>query len=166
MKHAFAAALAALLLVLATLSPARAAPVDDARLLEKRAPAIPIDQIKILDVSYGGTGCPAGSAAWTISEDKTALTVIYDNFIASAGQNVSYTENRKFCQLSVKMKFPQGLTFSLHELIARGSVQLDDGTWGKHQSLWYFSGERRQAVPVLNQARRFVGLTEASHGPM
>ena len=39
--------------------------------LVKRSPPIPLDQIEILDIQYGGSGCPAGSAAWDLSEDKT-----------------------------------------------------------------------------------------------
>ncbi len=40
--------------------------------LVKRSPRpIPLDQIEILDIQYGGSGCPAGSAAWDLSEDKT-----------------------------------------------------------------------------------------------
>lgn len=62
-------------------SPVTNEPVDDAFEsseadvdLDKRSPPIPWDQIKIEDVVYGGSGCPAGSAAWSISSDKQALT--------------------------------------------------------------------------------------------
>lgn len=71
--------------------------------LDKRSAPIPWDQIQILDFVYGGSGCPAGTAAWSISPDKSALTIIYDNFIASVGPNVSYVHSRQFCQLSVKV---------------------------------------------------------------
>lgn len=42
-------------------------------------------EVAIGQVQFGGEGCPAGSANAALSEDKRTVTVLFDNFTASAG---------------------------------------------------------------------------------
>jgi hypothetical protein len=47
--------------------------------------------------------------------------------------------------LAVRIKYPQGLSFTLYKLDTRGFAALDDGVTGKHKSTYYFSGSTNQA---------------------
>jgi hypothetical protein len=59
-------------------------------------------------VSYAGSGCNAGTVASVLSSDKSTLTLLYDSFVAQAGEGLSPSEYRKNCQLNVGLKYPQG----------------------------------------------------------
>ncbi|KAJ3345298.1 hypothetical protein HDU91_007394, partial [Kappamyces sp. JEL0680] len=64
-------------------------------------------------ITYGGSGCPAGSVATAFSADRTIFTMIYDSFIASSGTGVPVTESRKNCQVNVDMHYPQGWSYAI-----------------------------------------------------
>src|SRR5437868_14630846 len=66
------------------------------------APAAP-DNVSIDVVSVNGSGCPAGTSSVVISDDKTAFTVFYSDFLASAGGNAPPTAFRKNCQISLRV---------------------------------------------------------------
>ncbi|KAI9029507.1 hypothetical protein DFJ74DRAFT_765303 [Hyaloraphidium curvatum] len=138
------------LALLALAASALASPVVG---LDKRQPAIPYDQISIEDVTYGGSGCPGGSAAVSISDDKQALTVLYDDFAAQSPGTPA--QGREFCQLSVKLKYPQGLSFAVYQVDTRGFAALDAGTNGRQRTTLYFQGETDQATFTTNFAGPF-----------
>jgi hypothetical protein len=61
------------------------------------------------DPTYGGSGCPQGSANVTLSSDKKSFTVIMDQFTAAAGPNYPMPyKDRKNCQINVDMHIPEG----------------------------------------------------------
>ncbi|KAF2157344.1 hypothetical protein K461DRAFT_219803, partial [Myriangium duriaei CBS 260.36] len=95
-------------------------------------------------VTYGGTGCPAGTVASVISDDRTTMTLIFDQYVASIGTGVSVVENRKNCQLNVKIHYPPGFQFSLFSADYRGYAGLDKGVTGVQKSTYYFSGQTQQ----------------------
>jgi len=102
------------------------------------------NEVYIQGMTYGGSGCPNGSVAQSISNDRQTFTLIFDSYIASVGPGVPITEGRKNCQLNVKMHYPQGWTFSLLSSDYRGYMQLDAGLRGTHKSTYYFAGDTRQ----------------------
>ncbi|KAI9028025.1 hypothetical protein DFJ74DRAFT_752015 [Hyaloraphidium curvatum] len=148
MKNAARSALVALLLLAALFAANAAASLIEhdgeapAIDLEERA-AIPFDQISIEARDAGGAAAPPDP----IAGNRQTMTVIYDSFIAQTGPGFTYKDNRRFCQLSVKIKFPQGLTFTISELVARGFANLDSGVKGKSVATFYFS---RQANLNIN----------------
>lgn len=52
------------------------------------------------------------------------MQVLYDQFDASVGPGVPIFRNREFCQLNVKIHYPQGLSFTITKLDARGFAQV------------------------------------------
>lgn len=95
-------------------------------------------------VTYGGTGCPAGTVASVISSDRTTMTLIFDSYVASLGPGVAVTENRKNCQLNIDLLYPSGFQFSLLSADYRGYGALDAGVNGTQKSTYYFSGQTAQ----------------------
>lgn len=79
-----------------------------AALPSERRNGPPADQVQIVKVVAGGTGCPEGTVHNSTSTDKTLITLIYDNYVASSGPGVSAKEHQKSCQLNLKIHFPQG----------------------------------------------------------
>lgn len=70
--------------------------------------ATPPSGVQITGVSYAGSGCNAGTVASILSSDLSTLTLLYDSFVAQAGNGLSPSEYRKNCQLNVGLKYPQG----------------------------------------------------------
>ncbi|KAL9115906.1 MAG: hypothetical protein Q9227_000274 [Pyrenula ochraceoflavens] len=101
-------------------------------------------QVHINNVAYGGTGCPQGTVATAISEDKTTMTLIFDSYVASMGKGVALTENRKNCQLNIDLTYPGGFQFSVFSADYRGYAALDKGVTGSQKSTYYFSGQTAQ----------------------
>jgi hypothetical protein len=116
-------------------------------LLLSAFPALAQDT-RIVGFTYGGNGCPGGSATGMISPDQKALTVIFDQFQAKAGPGVSISDNRAFCQLLVDLRFDPGWQVSIFDATFRGFADLQKGVVGTHQTSYYFSGSPLTSGPV------------------
>jgi hypothetical protein len=100
--------------------------------------------VTIRSVSYAGSGCPAGSVAENVAPDLTALTLLFDSYIAEAGPGVPFREKRKNCQINIDLNFPQGWSFTLFKADYRGYAALERGTTGEQVSTYYFQGDSSQ----------------------
>jgi Domain of unknown function (DUF4360) len=101
------------------------------------APALANSRIEILQASYGGNGCPAGSANVAVSPDGQELNFLFDNFIALG--NIA-TESRKSCNISIPIKVPAGFQVSIDDMDYQGYVA--PGTKGILRSEYFFAGSR------------------------
>ncbi|KAL2266834.1 hypothetical protein VTJ83DRAFT_6186 [Remersonia thermophila] len=97
-------------------------------------------EIEIKGFTYGGSGCPAGSIGYMFSDDRTTLTLLYDEFIAAAGEGTQVKDRRKNCQLNLKLHYPQGWQFSIFRADYRGHVTLPKGATGTATANYFFSG--------------------------
>jgi Domain of unknown function (DUF4360) len=99
--------------------------------------ALANSRVEILQPSYGGNGCPAGSASANVSPDGQELTVLFDKFIALGN---SPSESRKSCNLTIPIRVPQGFQISLYDADYRGYVA--PGTTGTLRAEYFFAGSR------------------------
>jgi hypothetical protein len=74
--------------------------------------------------TYSGSGCPTNSIGLTLSQDSSAMTVIFDNFIATSGQNVKTREARKQCTINIDLDFENGWTYAISDVTYRGYVNV------------------------------------------
>jgi hypothetical protein len=116
-------------------------------------------QVTIQSISYGGTGCPQGSVGSFISADRTTFTIIFDTFVASLGNGVAVTENRKNCQLNINLQYPSGFQYSVLGTTFRGYAALTAGVSGTQSATYYFSGSSTQASTSTN----FKGPTSGDY---
>jgi hypothetical protein len=116
------------------------------------APAAPIQNgagpdptmVGLISFSYGGSGCPQGSAALVLSADRTSLALTMEMYTVSHGPGIRVTENRKNCQLNAKLHYPSGWQFSIFSTTYSGYASLDSGVTGLLKSTYYFSGSTLQ----------------------
>ncbi len=118
------------------------------------ASAAPVDgpsghEVEIAGLSFAGSGCSAGSVASLLSDDLTAITLLYDSFIALAGSGSSAADKRKNCQVAVKLHYPSGWQFTVLRVDYRGYAGLQKGDSGTCKATYYFSGEREQVSSTL-----------------
>ena len=96
--------------------------------------------VTIEDVQYNGSGCPIGSVAENISEDKLAFTLAFSEYVAEAGPGIPISASRKNCQIIVSMKYPQGWSWSVVSFDYRGYAFLDRNIEGTQKVSYYFQG--------------------------
>jgi hypothetical protein len=105
-------------------------------------------QVQIRNITYGGTGCPAGSVSQNISADAQAFTLLFDSFTAEAGPGVDASSGRRNCQIAVDLQYPAGWTYSVFSVDHRGFAQLDPGVIGEQSASYYFQGATQTGTLV------------------
>ncbi|MFJ6687745.1 DUF4360 domain-containing protein [Streptomyces sp. NPDC091294] len=100
----------------------------------------PPDKIVIKVATVNGSGCPQGTAAVAVSEDNTAFTVTYSDYLAQAGGASAPTDFRKNCQLNLLVHVPQGFTYAVASADYRGFAALQPGAKGTQRASYYFQG--------------------------
>ncbi|KAJ3536331.1 hypothetical protein NMY22_g6076 [Coprinellus aureogranulatus] len=134
-----------------------AAPRFEERIDIPARAAAPPPGFNITSLGGLGTGCPAGSTFYTLSKDKTQVTVLFSEFFAEAGLGIPPNKNRKACQLSLGIAVPPGFTFGIATIDYRGYYQLDSKVTASQQSIYYFQGELLQATARSNLTGPVVG---------
>ncbi|KAF6751326.1 hypothetical protein DFP72DRAFT_908164 [Ephemerocybe angulata] len=131
----------------------------------RAATSAPPSGFSISSVAALGTGCPPGTSYVLVSDDNTALTAVFSEFYAVAGPEVSISQNRKACQLTVSVKVPAGYNFGLKNIESAGYYQLDSGVSASQGSYYYFQGGLSQASawtefrgPV--QGKEYIGKVD------
>jgi len=97
-------------------------------------------------LAIGGTGCSAGTVAPIFADDRSSLTLIFNDMIADIGPGVPKQRNRRHCNVDVAMKVPAGWTFEVAEVNWRGLVDLDKSVRGVLAGRWFWRGEREEKV--------------------
>lgn len=103
--------------------------------------AMAADTIKLGQPSYGGNGCPAGSASATVSPDGKSLSILFDDYLVEAGGG-SRNVVRKSCNISIPVHVPNGFSVSLIDADYRGFVDLPRGASARLDSEYFFAGTR------------------------
>lgn len=93
-------------------------------------------EVSITGFASGGSGCPAGCVGSILSSDLTALTLIYDSFIAQSGPDIKPKDHRKNCQINVRLHFPHGWQFSIFK-----ADYLKTDVFGVQSTVWSPCGE-------------------------
>lgn len=110
-------------------------------------------QIKLGQPSYGGNGCPAGSASVSITDDGKTMSVLFDQFAAEAGNTTGRRIDRKSCNLRVPIKVPQGYSVALIGVDYRGFNAIPgSGAYTEFNAEYFYAGARGPRF-----SRRFQG---------
>jgi hypothetical protein len=90
--------------------------------------------------SYGGNGCPAGTASANLSPDSKELSILFDQYVAEAGKQVGRSFDRKACNLSIPIKVPNGYSLSVYKVDYRGFNDLPRGASSTFSVEYFFAG--------------------------
>ncbi|HEY8278364.1 MAG TPA: DUF4360 domain-containing protein [Bdellovibrionota bacterium] len=99
------------------------------------------DGIRLGDPSYGGTGCPGGSASVSLSPDQKAISILFDQYVVEAGGSKSF--DRKNCNIAVPVHVPQGYSVAVMAIDYRGFVQLPRGARANLMVNYFLAGGGR-----------------------
>lgn len=115
------------------------------------------DDVRLGDPEYGGTGCPAGSAAVALSPDAQSLSILFDSFVVEAGGGLN-TVGRKNCNIAVPVHVPSGYSISVFQIDYRGFNYLPIGATSRFSVEYFFAGTRG---PLYNKT--FYGLLNENY---
>ncbi|KAK0632698.1 hypothetical protein B0T14DRAFT_533073 [Immersiella caudata] len=121
-------------------SPALTSPLDLSITADSTAP--PANEITINSASTSGSGCPRRTVAITISPDRTALTLGFDEFQTYVGRRYPASDRDKNCQIRLNLFYPGGYTFAVLDATYHGYAQLDAGVTGSLSTSYSFVGGR------------------------
>ncbi|MCB0415848.1 MAG: DUF4360 domain-containing protein [Bdellovibrionales bacterium] len=128
--------------------------ISSLALLLMATSAMASDRLELGEPSYGGTGCPAGSASVTLSPDQQALSILFDEYASEAGGEGGKRLDRKSCNVAIPVHVPQGFSVSLFSVDYRGYAYVPNG------------GEARFNVEYFFAGRRGPRYTKSFRGPM
>ncbi len=96
--------------------------------------------------SYGGNGCPAGSASATVSPDGSAISILFDQYIAEAGSTTGRRIDRKSCNFAVPVHVPQGYSVAVFQVDYRGFNAVPSGGYNRFDVEYFWAGARGPRV--------------------
>ena len=70
--------------------------------------------------SYGGNGCPSGTASISVSPSGDSLSVLFDQQIAEAGGETGKLTDLKSCNISIPIQVPNGYSVSVGPIPLQG----------------------------------------------
>lgn len=98
------------------------------------------DDIALGNPSYGGTGCPDGSASVSLSDDQKSLSILFDQFVAQAGGETNLSMDRKVCNVAIPVHVPQGISVSVLAIDYRGFYDVPVGGKATFGVEYFFAG--------------------------
>jgi hypothetical protein len=107
------------------------------------APPVTAAPARVGTIGLGGPGCPAGSAAATITADGH-LSIRFTRFQVSAGGARSF--DRKACSLSIPISVPAGMAVAIVGVQYRGTNNLPAGARSTISAEIFFAGGRGPVV--------------------
>ncbi|MCX6128176.1 MAG: DUF4360 domain-containing protein, partial [Proteobacteria bacterium] len=93
---------------------------------------VPAEPVTIKSIKVNGSGCPLGTVSQNISDDKTAFTLTFSEFVAETGPNTAPSLSRKNCVANLTLAVPAGWQYSIGSFYYRGFMDLDQGIRATH----------------------------------
>ena len=103
-------------------------------------------QIRLGVPSYGGTGCPAGSASVSLTDDQQILSVLFDSFVVQAPNATGASFDRKACNLRIPVSVGPGYQVALIAFDYRGFAAVPQGGRGSFEARYAYVGQARPAI--------------------
>ncbi len=103
-------------------------------------------QISLGSPIYGGTGCPAGSASVSLTEDQQTLSILFDSFVVQAPTIQGASFDRKNCNLRIPVRVGPGYQVALIAFDYQGFAAIPQGGRGQFQARYSYVGQVRPAI--------------------
>ncbi|KAG8780368.1 hypothetical protein FRC19_011016 [Serendipita sp. 401] len=94
----------------------------------------------ITSIGVNGSGCPAGTVFYLLNEQRTAVTLTFSNYYASAGPGITIEQNRKNCVVTLGLDIPRCWNFAIVEVDYYGYYQLDKKVKAIQSACYHFLG--------------------------
>ncbi len=110
--------------------------------------------IELGEPEYRGTGCPLNSAGAVLSPDNTKLSVLFDQYVAEAGDSVGKDMDRKSCNLAIPVHVPHGYSVSVIKVDYRGFTSIPRGGTVRFNVSYFFAGSEGPRISEVMRGPR------------
>lgn len=114
------------------------------------------DSIHVASIAYEGSGCPQGSVGQSFSGDRESFTLIFDQFVVSAGPMVPSTAAKKDCELTLLLNIPSTFHGGEINFEYRGYSQLSAGQTATQKRKYSSSKTNANTAFVGSVARDYL----------
>lgn len=90
--------------------------------------------------TFGGNGCASGTARATLSPDGQQISILFDNYIATAGGYTQLEMDRKNCDIAIPVRVPQGYSVAVFAIDYRGFAVIPEGGRVRFSADYFFAG--------------------------
>lgn len=97
--------------------------------------------VKLKKPLLGGTGCPEGTISASITPDAKTISLLFDNYIAEAGNSSGVKRDIKNCSVQLPIEVPAGYQFTIVKLDYRGFNSIPDGGRTRYVTIYSFLDE-------------------------
>lgn len=120
---------------------------------------------KLKNPKLGGTGCPEGTLSASITPDGKTISLIFDNYIAEAGNSVGVKRDIKNCSVQLPIEVPAGYQFTIVKLDYRGFNSVPDGGRTRYVTMYSFLDEetKKQIGKRIRRNYIFSGPLEEEY---
>lgn len=112
---------------------------------------------KIANIISGGSGCPQGTIDINFTDNKILPIYFNKEFTAAIGPGVAADQQRKNCQINMKLQYSPGYQYAVYSADYVGYGDLDAGVKGTVKANYYFSGQTDQVSSALQLQGPFTG---------
>ena len=113
-------------------------------------------------VSMIGSGCPKDGSGSNSHFEGSVLVVNFANMVAEKGEGISLINSRKTCSITIDLKIPNGLSYSLLGYSAQGSDTLADTDTRSLNVTNFFQGQS-QTTTLSSEAKGPVAASFSPH---
>lgn len=121
-------------------------------------------EVEIKDMTANGSGCPIGTATVTVTNSDPdgpvdSGKVLFEEFIVEKPGKA-----RKFCNLALDLKFPQGWSYTIDKVNIPGYAEIQEGVTATVSSEASFRGTSARAKKTRKQEGYWEGSFELEEG--
>lgn len=121
--------------------------------------------IKLKNPSANGNGCPAGTFAAALTEDKKTLSVAFDNYLVEANGAAGVKRDIKQCSVTMPMEIPAGMQVMIVKVDYRGFNSISKGARTRYVTMYTFvdAETNKQIGRRVRRKMDFNGPLEAEY---
>ena len=110
----------------------------------------------------GGSGCTSGTVAASLTPDGKTMSLLFDNYVALAGESYGTNRDVKLCTLQIPIDVPAGLQFTVVKLDYRGFNSIPGPGRTRYVTLYSFVDPvtQRQLGRRVRRRYNFTGPLE------
>jgi hypothetical protein len=121
--------------------------------------------IKLKAPITGGTGCQSGTVGAALTEDQKTLSIVFDNYIAEAGESSGVKRDIKTCTVLVPIEVPAGLQVTVVKLDYRGFNSVPPNARTRYVTMYSFmdAEKNKQIGKRIRRKFDFLGPLEEEY---
>jgi hypothetical protein len=114
-------------------------------------------------VTVMGSGCPADTAAVSLSSGDTSVSITFSEFVARITADGLASQSRQNCQIALSVDTPEGYTYALRQIDLKTTASLAADAQAVSEVSTYFQGDAATGRTSKTLDGRYQGTWRVRH---